>query len=92
MFVQFLCLKFTLLVLDYTEQGWRSQPSQTKATAISPYQTFILYHIRNPERLQTANTEVHPKSEPVTTQQRFAPELVNASFYINYILIVQYFN
>jgi hypothetical protein len=39
------------------------------------------------------NIELHPKSEPVTTQQSFAPELFNAYtytsyFYIYYILIV----
>jgi hypothetical protein len=62
----------------------RPQPSETKAN--------VHCHIRNPKRLPTANIVLHPKSEPITTQQSFAPELFNAysytSFYIYYILIV----
>jgi hypothetical protein len=37
--------------------------------SISLFQNIILCHIRNPKRLPTANIELYPKSEPVTTQQ-----------------------
>jgi hypothetical protein len=54
---------------------------------------IIFCHIPNPKRLPTANIELRPMSEAVTTQQSFAPEVVQRIhlyiiFYIYYILII----
>jgi hypothetical protein len=62
-----------------------------RQTSISLYQNINLCHICNPKGLPTTNIELHPKSEPVTTQQNFVPEFFNTytytSCYIYYILI-----
>jgi hypothetical protein len=63
-----------------------------RQASISLVQNIICCHIHNPKHLPTANSELHPKSKPVTTQQKFAPEIVQLIhlciiFYIYYILI-----
>jgi hypothetical protein len=71
--------------LDYTEQGWRPQPSQTKANV---HQSISNHHTLPYSQPQTpTNCEYW-----VTTQQSFAPELLNvytytSFYYIYYILI-----
>jgi hypothetical protein len=65
-----------------------------RQTSISLDQNIICCHIRNPKRLPTANSELHPKSEPVTTQQKFAPEIVehrHLCIIFYYILIFNIF-
>jgi hypothetical protein len=62
------------------------KPRQTSITLFQNT-SIILCHIRNPKRLPTANSELHPKSEPVTTQQKFAQEIVQRIHLFYYILI-----
>jgi hypothetical protein len=80
---------------DWTTQSKGKDHGLVKPrqTSISLVQNIILCHIRNPKRLPAANIELHPKSEPVMTQQSFAPEIVQRIhlciiFYIYYILLI----
>jgi hypothetical protein len=65
-----------------------------RQTSISLVQNIIRCHIRKSKRLPTVNSELHPKSEPVTTQQKFAPEIVqhiHLCIIFYYILIFSIF-
>jgi hypothetical protein len=59
-----------------------------RQVSINLVQNIILCHVRNSKHLPTVNIELHPKSEPVTTQQSFAPELFNAYTYTSYFIFI----
>jgi hypothetical protein len=76
----------TSLVWITQSKGEAQSLIKPRQTSISLYKKHHLCHIRNPKRLPTANIELHPKSEPVATQQNFAPELFNAYTYVSYFI------
>jgi hypothetical protein len=74
---QFTHMGLYLQYINITLQSKDEDHSLVKprGMSISLYKNIILCHIRDPKCLPTANIELHPKSEPVTTQ-KISPGIV----------------